>query len=252
MRTPQQTPQTPAISTPSVSDDWGNGSAYESDPGSNYTPYTTSLNDFGDTMPLSGNPYRVSLFPRNPQSSHGGYGYDSPELNFNVSPYVSACSGPAAGSMNINSPYGSGPSYFDAPVNQAYSNEPAFNVAPSNPLHIGLNYHGELQGMLSNGGGHSLQPQSRDPSISEVSPMITEEDAFHSPQPMLRSADNDMSNNYTGIADLPNDDFPLFGGSDAPSMVPSTADISAFDTMQYFGNMESEYSDSQLERYVNL
>ena len=252
VRTPQQTPQTPAISTPSVSDDWGNTSAYESDPGSTYTPYTTSVNDFGDTMPPPENPYHVSLFPRNPRSSHGGYGYDSPELNFNVSPYVSACSGPAAGSMNLSSPYSNGPSYSDTPSTQAYSTGPAFDVVPSNPLHIGLNYHGGLQGMLPLDGGHSLQPQSRDPSISEVSPMITEEDAFHSPQQMIHAAENDMSNNYTGMGDLPNDDFPLFGGSDAPSMVPSTADVSAFDTMEYFGNMETEYSDSQLERYVNL
>jgi hypothetical protein len=252
-RTPQQTPQTPNMSTPSVSDDYENTSPNWSEGGSNFTPYTTSVDDICDTMPQPRNaPYNVSLFPTNPLPPNGPYGYDSPELNFNVSPFLPNCPAPATRSVDLTSTYGNGPSYFDGSLTQAYPNGPAFNVTPSNPLHIGLNYHDDFPGMSSNAGGHSLQPQSRNPSISEISPMVTEEDAFHPPQQMIHPGNSDMSTNYTGMADLPNDDFPLFGVSDTPSMVPSTADVSSYDAMEFFGNMETEYSDSQLEHYVNL
>lgn len=252
MKTPQQTPQTPSMSTPSVSDDWGNTSVYGSDGSSNFTPYTTSLDDFGDTMQPPANPYQVSLFPTNPRPHGGPHIYGSPELNFNSSPYGTDCSAPVPGSMDFNSPYGHNQSYLDTSLTRALTTEPAFNVTPFNPLHIDIDYQGDFSRGLPSPGSYSLQPQSRNPSISEMSPMAAEEGLFHPTPQMGHPADHTMSNNYTGMADLPNDDFALFGASGDPSMVPSAADISSYEPMDLFGNTEIEYSDSQLGRYVNL
>jgi hypothetical protein len=252
MTTPQQTPQTPALSTPSVSDDWGNTSIYESEVGSNFTPYTTSLDDFGDTMQPPANPYQVSLFPSNAPPQSGSYGYGSPELNFNSPLYATGCPPPFAEGMDFNSPYGHGQSYLDTPLTPAQPTGHTFNVAPFNPLHIGIDYDGSLPATVPTRGPHSLQPQSRNPSISGISPMVTEDDLFHPNQQTIRPAEHAMSTNYSGMADLPNNDFALFGGSGDASMVPSNADISSYEPMDLFGHMETEYSDSQLERYVNL
>ncbi|KAF7508996.1 hypothetical protein GJ744_008552 [Endocarpon pusillum] len=250
-RTPQQTPQTPSMSTPSISDDWGNTSVYGSDGGSNFTPYTTSLDDFGDTMQPPTNPYQVSLFPTNPTPPSRTYGYGSPELNFNSSPYGPGCSAPLPGNVNFTSPYAYNQGYLDTPLTPAHTTGPAFNVTSSNPLHIDIDYQGDFSAGLPTPGSHSLQPQSRNPSISGISPMIAEDDLFQPPPQPSHPADHTMSNTYTGMTDLPNDDFALFGVSGDPSMVPSTADVS-YEHMDMFSNMETEYSDSQLGRYLNL
>ncbi len=254
MRTPQQTPQTPNMSTPGASDDWGNTSVYGSDGGSNFTPYTTSLDDFGDTMQAPPDPYQVSLFPPHPQPlpQSRAYGYVSPELNFNSPPYGTVFSAPVPESIDFPSSYGHGQSYVDPPLTPAYTTGQAFNVTPSDPLHIDIDYHDNFSTIPATGGSLSLQPQSGNPSISEISPMVTEDDLFHSPQQAVHPTDYTMSNNYAGMADLPNDDFALFGASGDPSMVPSTAAISPYEPMDLFGNMETEYTDSQLGRYVNL
>ena len=251
VRTPQQTPQTPTMSTPSISDDWGNTSVYGSDGGSNFTPYTTSLDDFGDTMQPPTNPYQVSLFPPNPTPPSRPYGYGSPELTFNSSPYGPGCSAPLPGNVNFTSPYAYNQGYLDTPFTPPHTTGAAFNVTSSNPLHIDIDYQGDFSGRLPTPGSHSLQPQSRNPSISEISPMIAEDDLFQPPPQPSHPADHTMSNTYTGMTDLPNDDFALFGASGDPSMVPSTADVS-YEHMDMFSNMETEYSDSQLGRYLNL
>lgn len=252
MRTPQQTPQTPGMSTPSVSDDWGNTSVYGSDGGSNFTPYTTSLDDFGDTMQAPSNPYQVSLFPPNPQPQHGPYAYGSPELDFNSSPYGPTCSAPATGSIDFPAPYGHGQSYLDHPLTPAPPTGHGYDVTTYDPLHIDIDYHGNFSGTMPTPGSHSLQPQSRNPSISETSPMVTDDELFQPPLQTLQPASHTMSNNYTGMTDLPDNDFALFGVAGDASMVPSTTDLSSFEPLDLFGNMETEYSDSQLGRYVNL
>ena len=248
-KTPQQTPQTPSMSTPSVSEDWGNASVYGSEGDSNFTPYTMSLDDFADTTQAPSNPYHVSLFPPNPQSADGAYGYNSPELNFNSSPYPMGCSASATGRMNITSPNNRNPNYLDTPLTQTHSNGPGFDVVSSNPLHIDLNYHGDFSGTVPTVGNHSLLPQSRNPSISEISPMITEEDGFRPTQQVAYPADNAMSSTFADMAGLPIDDFDLFGGSGDPSMGPSTADVSSHNDTDFFSN---EFSDSQLGRYINI
>jgi hypothetical protein len=254
MTTPQQTPQTPSLSTPSVSDELGNASVYGSDGSSNFTPHTTLPDDFGDTMHAPTNHYNVSLFSSNPQPSQvGAYSYGFPAPSVNNAPYATCSSAPATGNMNFPSPYSYAPDYFEPPLTPAHTTGPAFNVTPSNPLHIDIDCHGSFSGRLSTLGSRSLQPQSRNPSISEISPMITEDEIFHQPHQMDHAGDSTMSSNYEGMLDLPNNDFALFGASGDPSMVPSTADISSYEPIDLFSNMgETEYSDSQLGRYVNF
>ena len=251
LRTPQRTPQTPSMSTPSVSDGWGNTSVYGSDGGSNFTPYTTSLDDFGDTMQPPANPYQVSLFPNNPQPRSEPYVYGSPELKFDSSPYGTGCSAPANGNVAFTPPHGHNQSYLDTPLTPAHTTGPAPNVTPLNPLHIDIDYHGNFNGRLPAPASHSLQPQSRNPSISEMSPLMGE-DNFRPPRQTVYSADYTMSNDYSSMADLPNDDFALFGASGDPSMLPSVAGTTSYEPMELFGNIEPEYSDSQLERYMNF
>jgi hypothetical protein len=252
-KTPQQTPQTPSMSTPSVSDDWGNTSVYGSDGGSNFTPYTMSLDDFGDTMQPPTNPYQVSLFPTNPQPRGGPHIYGSPpELNFNSSPYDSGCAAPVAGSMDFTSPYSQSQSYPDSSLTPAHSAGPGFNVTPFNPLHIDINYQRDFSEGHPTPSSYSLRPQSRNPSISEMSPMVGGEDLFHAATHIGHAVDHAMSNSYTSMADLPNDDFALFSTSGDPSMVPSAADIPSYEPMDLFGNTDTEYSNSQLECYLNL
>lgn len=246
-RTPQQTPQTPCISTPGISDDWGNNSTYGSD-GTNLTPYTTSVDEYGDAP--QDNVYNRSLFPVNRQPQTGDYGYGSPEFSFN-SPYLAGIPEPATGSMGFTSPY-FGQGFLDAPATPAHPAGPAFDVAPSRPLHIDIDYHGNYSGNLPTRGSHSLQPQSRNPSISETSPMALGDGLFPSAQQTGHPADTTFSNNYTGMVDLPNDDFALFSASGGPSMLSSTADMPAYEPMDMFSNMDTDYSDSQLGRYVNF
>jgi hypothetical protein len=249
MRTPQQTPQTPNMSTPSASDDWGNTSVYGSDVGSNFTPYTTSMDDFGEALQPGRNPYHSSLFPPNPVAQGESYAYGASDLNFNSLPYAA---GPAPalvhGNLGFTSPYLHNPNFFNDP---AVHPGPAFDVNPFNPLHIDIDYHNNSSGTLPIPGSHSLQPQSRNPSISGISPMVTDDDLFHSPQQAIHVANHSISDNYTGMANLPSDDFALFGASADPSTAPSTTDMS-FEPMELFGNIETDYSDSQLGRYVNL
>jgi hypothetical protein len=239
------------MSTPGASDDWASSSVYNSDNGSNFTPFTTPIDDFEDTVQAPSNPYHVSLFPPNPQPQGGPYNYGSPELDFNSTPYGAAGPAPITTGMGFTSPYGNGPSYFDTPLTPVYSNGPAFDVHSSRPLHIGIDYTDDFAGTMQAPVIHSLQPQSRNPSISEISPMVTDQDIFHSPQQTVHLTNHQLSTNYTGMEGLPNDDFALFGASGDPSLV-STADLGAFDEMDLFNNMETEYSDSQLEHYVNL
>jgi hypothetical protein len=248
--TPQQTPQTPNMSTPSASDDWGNTSVYGSDRGSTFTPYTASMDDFQESVPAAANPYQVSLFP-NTQPLGGAYGYHSPELNFNTSPYGTASSAPTSANMDFTSPYSHGQNYFETPLTPARTAGQAFNVTPSNPLHIDIDYHGNYPAGLPTPGSYSLQPQSRNPSMSHISPMISGDDLYQSPHQTAESSEHTMTNDFVS-ASLPNNDFALFGTSGDPSMVPSTTDLSSYDDMDMFNNMDTEYSDSQLGRYVNF
>lgn len=252
-RTPQQTPQTPSLSTPSMpSEDWGSNSRYGSEGGSNYTPYTTSLNDFGDTVRTPPNPYQVSLFPSNPTTQSGSYGYVSPELNFNTSPFLHDYSAPIARGMDLTSPYRHGQSYLDTPLTSAPANRQVLDVTPSNPLHIDIDFDDNISERQPTPNSRSLQPQSRDPSISGISPMLSEDDLFHLNQQTLYPADHTMSNDYTVMTDLPNNDFALFGASGDPSVVPSAAGMPMYEPIDFFSNMETEYTDSQLGSYLNL
>jgi hypothetical protein len=248
-RTPQQTPQTPSMSTPSASDDWGNTSIYGSDGGSNFTPYTMPLDDFADNMQPPANPYHASLFPTNPQPRGGPQIYDSPELDFNSSPYGPGCSASVAGSMDLTSPYSHNQSYFDNSMPPQHTAGHGFNVTPLDPLHIDINYQRAFPGGLPTLSSHSLQPQSRNPSISDISPMVGGEEPFHAAPPNGHGVDHAMSNGYTTMEDLPNNDFALFGTSGDPTMVPSALLYEAGDL---FSNTEMEYGDSQLEHYLNL
>jgi hypothetical protein len=246
-KTPQQTPQTPSMSTPSASDDWGNTSVYGSDVGSNFTPYTMPLDDCADNMQPPANPYHVSLFPTNPPLRGGTQPFGSPELDFNPLPYGPGCSASAAGSMDLTSPYSHTQSYFDSSLLPVHTAGHGFNVTPLDPLHIDINYQSGFAGGLPLLSSHSLQPQSRNPSISDISPMVGGEDLFRAHPPNGHGVDHAMSNSYTGTEDLPNDDFPLFGTSGDPTMLPPPVMYE-----ELFGMTDTEYGDSQLERYVNL
>lgn len=252
-RTPQQTPQTPSLSTPSMpSEDWGSTSRYGSDGGSNFTPYTASLSDFGDTVQTPPNPYQVSLFPSNPTTQSDSYGYISPVLNFNTSPFIHDYSAPIPRGMDLTSPYRHGQNYLDTPLTSALVNRQGLDVTSSDPLHIDIEFNGSVSERQLTPNSRSLQPQSRDPSISGISPMVQEDDLFHINQQTLYAADHTMSNDYTGMMDLPNNDFALFGASGDSSFAPSTTSMSLSEPMDFFGNMEPEYTDSQLGRYLNI
>lgn len=250
MKTPHQTPQTPSLSTPSVSDDLGSNSVYGSDGGSNFTPYTISMDDFGDPVRSGANPYQVSLFPNAPSQS-GSYSFGSPDINFNSPPYGTRSSAPDTRGMDFTSPSAQSQSYLD-PATLSYTHGHAFNVPPFDPLHIDIDYNGEFSERMLDYGSHSLQPRSDNPSISGTPPMATEDNLFHSAHQMLRPAEHAMLNSYTNMAGLPSDDFALFGASGDAGMTLSNADIPSRGSGELFSSVDLDYSDSQLGRYVNF
>lgn len=247
--TPQQTPQTPSIYTPSVSTERGHSSTNGSDASASFSPFP-SRDATWDSFQTPANPYQVSLFPQDPPLQAGPHRYGSPEFNFN-SPYFPTYLPPTADSMGFISPTRYEQNYQDTPLTPIHPNGHAVDITPSDPLHIGIDYQGHNYSGLPTPDSHSLVQHSRNPSISEANPITPEDGLFHSIQQTVQPTQIAMSHSYSGVADLPSDDFALFAASGDPSTVRSTADLS-YEPMDLFGDVETEYSDSQLGRYLNI
>jgi hypothetical protein len=244
MNTPQRTPQTPSISTPSVSTEWGNNSTHGSDISSNMTPYTP-LRDESNT-----NPYQVSLFPPNAPLQSEVQPPGSPHFDFNSS-FVPHCLPPTTDSMDFSPASGYDVSFLNTAFTPTHPSGYAFDVGPSNPLHIDIDYERNSSSDLTTPDNHPFLHHSRNPSISEATPITPEDGLFHAMQQAVPPVQNAMSQNYSNIAGLPGDDFSLFGSSGDPTMVPLAADTPC-EPVDLFGGMDAEFTDSQFGHYINI
>ncbi|KIW20076.1 hypothetical protein PV08_00651 [Exophiala spinifera] len=223
--TPAQTPQTPsmdysaspAIST-SIHSHWDDASSIAGSISASavITPYEQPLNNFDSYRPAPVS-YSNPIFPRNPPSM--SYNQSADDFDFNNTPYSNAFQPAQAYISPTNTTPMSAANIMGTPITPAYS-----NITEPSPYDTSMDLMMDCTNpTIFNEGlptpSSFLVPQSRNPSISEHSPMI----AGPSGQPFGKAPM--MGQEF----DFPVEDFSLFGGEDSNAFSnPAAASATLF------------------------
>lgn len=250
--TPAQTPQTPNVDfspAASTQSGWGDassvtGSIAGSIAGStSITPYEQPLNSF-DTYQPAPISYSNPLFPRaNPSIP---YNTVAEEFDFSSAPFQSYTPAQAYISPTNTTPISSH-NLMGTPITPTYS-----NITEPSPYAMTMDLTMDCtSNTIWNEGlptpSSFLQPQSRNPSISEYSPMIAgpSTEVFHKAQMMDQ------------VLDFPQADFSLFGGESSNAFSnPAAASATlfpggpeAFATLDNDPMFNEDFNDNDLFDY---
>ncbi|EXJ87035.1 hypothetical protein A1O3_03992 [Capronia epimyces CBS 606.96] len=216
--TPMQTPRTPSMdysSSPAVSiRTWDDTSSLAGSlAGSVSTPFEQPASSF-DAYPQVPVTYSNPIFPRTTQSMSST---QMEEFDFNSAPFNQNFQ-PAQAYISPTNTTPITPHMMTTPITPAYS-----NITESSPYHTSMDITLDCNPTTWTSGlptpGSFLQPHSRNPSISDHSPMI----AGPSRQPF---ADTPLMGQDL---DFPSGDFSLFGGESSTAFSnPAAASATLF------------------------
>jgi hypothetical protein len=210
--TPAQTPRTPSMDyspSPAVSvRTWDDASSIAgSMPGSNaMTPFEQPLNSF-DTFNPTPVTYSNPIFPRTSSASTAPYNHIGEDFDFNSAPF-----------QNHYQP-AHYPNLMTTPITPAYS-----NITEPSPYSANMDITMDCNNQTSWNQGlptpsSYFQPNSRNPSISEHSPMVAGPSGQSFGDAPLFGSD----------PDFPSSDFSLFGGESSSAFSnPAAATATLF------------------------